>query len=106
MGPAFQREDRSSQDSRTKAGRRAAGAFATSVVICLTTSRGAVCTNLVGVYRALGGGWQLREGKPLLPEATLREMGNRTNWGGLLDVADEPPDRNASPEANVRLPDL
>ena len=51
----------------------------------LASARGAVPLALVSVYRALGGGWQLREGQALLPEDTREEMKRRTNWGHLPD---------------------
>jgi NodT family efflux transporter outer membrane factor (OMF) lipoprotein len=51
----------------------------------LATSRGGVPLALVSVYRALGGGWQLRTGQNLLPEATRKEMEQRTNWGHMPD---------------------
>jgi len=53
----------------------------------LATSLGDISRNLVGVYRALGGGWQLREGKDFVPPAVQGEMANRTNWGSLLTSA-------------------
>jgi hypothetical protein len=42
---------------------------------------------LVSVYRALGGGWEIREGQRFLPSDVTHVMGNRTNWGGLLEPA-------------------
>jgi len=53
----------------------------------LAISLGDISRNLVGVYRALGGGWQLREGQDLVPPETQAEMANRTNWGSLLTSA-------------------
>ena len=47
-------------------------------------SRGSMIGSLVDTYRALGGGWQMREGNPLVPAATREQMGERTNWGKLL----------------------
>jgi NodT family efflux transporter outer membrane factor (OMF) lipoprotein len=48
------------------------------------TTRGEVVTNLIAVYKALGGGWQIREDRPFVPQAVLDEMERRTDWGGLL----------------------
>jgi NodT family efflux transporter outer membrane factor (OMF) lipoprotein len=53
----------------------------------LAVSLGDISRNLVGVYRALGGGWQLREGKDFIPPAVQAEMAKRTNWGRLLTAA-------------------
>ena len=52
----------------------------------LTVARGAVARNLIATYKALGGGWQMRESGPLVPQETREEMRERTNWGGLLDA--------------------
>jgi NodT family efflux transporter outer membrane factor (OMF) lipoprotein len=49
----------------------------------LASARGAVPLALVSIYRALGGGWQLRSGQNLLPEAKRKEMESRTYWGRL-----------------------
>ena len=49
-----------------------------------TSARGDIARNLVGMYRALGGGWQLREGNDFVPEAIKTQMRERTNWGELL----------------------
>ena len=51
----------------------------------LADARGRVLNSLVSTYRALGGGWQLREGKSIVDPDTLDEMRERTNWGELLD---------------------
>jgi outer membrane protein TolC len=57
----------------------------------LASARGAVPLALVSVYRALGGGWQLREGQQLLPAGTRTEMHHRTWWGHLPDSGPELP---------------
>jgi NodT family efflux transporter outer membrane factor (OMF) lipoprotein len=50
----------------------------------LTATRGEVVRSLIAMYKALGGGWQLREGKPFVSEATLEQMRARTDWGRVL----------------------
>jgi NodT family efflux transporter outer membrane factor (OMF) lipoprotein len=50
----------------------------------LATTLGDISANLVGVYRAMGGGWQLREGQDFVPDSVKTEMAKRTNWGKLL----------------------
>jgi hypothetical protein len=49
---------------------------------------GLVASNLIGAYKALGGGWELRLGREFIPEAMVEEMRGRTNWGNILDVPD------------------
>ncbi len=51
----------------------------------LADARGRILSSLVSTYRALGGGWQLREGNSLIDPDTLDEMRERTDWGELLD---------------------
>jgi len=43
------------------------------------------------VFRALGGGWQIREGGNFVSPATVDQMRARTDWGNLLPPANEPP---------------
>jgi len=50
----------------------------------LAMAEGGVSTGLASVYRALGGGWQIRADNEFVPAATAEEMRNRTNWGELL----------------------
>ena len=52
------------------------------------TVEGLVASNLIGAYKALGGGWELRLGHEFVPEAMVEEMRGRTNWGNLLDASD------------------
>jgi NodT family efflux transporter outer membrane factor (OMF) lipoprotein len=50
----------------------------------LAVARGNVPLGLIGAYRALGGGWQIREGRDFVPDSTRAEMARRTNWGTWL----------------------
>jgi hypothetical protein len=45
---------------------------------------------LTGVFRALGGGWQIREDGNFVTPATVDQMRARTNWGNLLPPTNEP----------------
>jgi len=53
----------------------------------LAQSRGQVLLALVSVYRALGGGWQIRQGRSIVSEAVADDMRQRTNWGEVLPAA-------------------
>ena len=54
----------------------------------LSATQGTVATNLVQVYKALGGGWEIRDNRDpvdLLPEDMKGEMRERTGaWKGVL----------------------
>ncbi len=50
----------------------------------LAQTRSSVATNLIALYKALGGGWESRQGQPVVPEPTQDEMKKRTNWGDML----------------------
>jgi NodT family efflux transporter outer membrane factor (OMF) lipoprotein len=58
------------------------------------SARSQTTASVVGIYRALGGGWESRQGKGFVDEATLDEMAERTDWGGLLEpgATDLPPE--------------
>jgi NodT family efflux transporter outer membrane factor (OMF) lipoprotein len=45
-----------------------------------TAVNGEVALNLIAMYKALGGGWQIREGKDFVNEKIKEEMQQRTNW--------------------------
>jgi len=57
----------------------------------LAVATGATSTGLVHVYRALGGGWQIRSGKDFVPPDVTDQMRERTNWGDLLSVSVKAP---------------
>lgn len=47
-------------------------------------AQGNVPLGLIATYRALGGGWQIRERQEFVPRAVREEMEERTNWGTVL----------------------
>jgi NodT family efflux transporter outer membrane factor (OMF) lipoprotein len=55
-----------------------------------TQSRGNVVLNLIGTYRALGGGWQIRRGKEFVPITIKQTMRTRTDWGKMLPTRELP----------------
>ncbi|MGD8962763.1 MAG: efflux transporter outer membrane subunit [Desulfobacterales bacterium] len=59
----------------------------------LVTTTGEVGVNLISLYKALGGGWEMRAGKDFVPRDIKAEMKARTNWGDLLlpDKLEYPP---------------
>jgi len=61
------------------------------------SATGSVGINLIALYKALGGGWELRLGKDFIPEQTKEEMRQRTDWGTLLPPEDLPEDREEQP---------
>lgn len=54
-----------------------------------TASRGDVTLSVIALYKALGGGWEIRDGAAFVPEATRAEMRGRTYWGDMLDTEEE-----------------
>jgi NodT family efflux transporter outer membrane factor (OMF) lipoprotein len=65
----------------------------------LAETRSAIATELISLYKALGGGWELRQGQPVIPDTMRQEMENRTRWDDLLS---SPP---ASETSNVNNPE-
>ena len=51
----------------------------------LAVTQGQTASNLISTYKALGGGWQVRIGVDVVPDATKAEMRERTDWGEMLD---------------------
>ena len=51
-------------------------------------SRSSAVSNLIALYKALGGGWYSNQ--PLLDDATRQQMQQRTDWGDLLDDTQAP----------------
>lgn len=58
-------------------------------------SRSSAVSNLIALYKALGGGWYTTQ--PLIDPATRQQMQERTDWGNLLGenapATDSPPDK-------------
>jgi hypothetical protein len=65
----------------------------------LAQTRSAIATYYIALYKALGGGWELRLGQPVVPESTQAEMRQRTNWGRLLPAPPAPEALNPPPPA-------
>jgi NodT family efflux transporter outer membrane factor (OMF) lipoprotein len=64
----------------------------------LVRTQGAVVTNLIALYKALGGGWQVRIGQPAVSDTNREEMQKRTNWGSYFNKPPpQPPQTNGSP---------
>ena len=59
----------------------------------LVTTTSDVGLNLISLYKALGGGWEMRTGQDFVPGAIKAEMKKRTNWGNLMspDELEYPP---------------
>ncbi|ORJ60689.1 transporter [Geothermobacter hydrogeniphilus] len=53
-------------------------------------TNGSVVLDLVGLYKALGGGWQIRGDTPLVNDETRKQMAERTDWGKLLQPDTKP----------------
>jgi len=71
----------------------------------LASTLGNISTSLVGVYRALGGGWEIREGDDIVPPEIKAEMEQRTNWGSLLAPTTYNLPASREPQSRPRLPD-
>ncbi len=68
------------------------------------SATGSVGINLIALYKALGGGWELRLGKDFIDEKTKEEMRLRTDWGKLLPPEDLPEDREEQPPTGGAIP--
>jgi NodT family efflux transporter outer membrane factor (OMF) lipoprotein len=73
-----------------------------SVEDSLASTQGNVVLGLIAVYRALGGGWELRDGHDLVSDEIKAEMARRTDWGRLLGQAET---RKESAEEARRPPE-
>ncbi len=57
----------------------------------LAETTGAIARNLIAVYKAIGGGWEIRRGHEFVPLEIREEMQERTSWGDLLETAAQKP---------------
>ncbi|MEO6054859.1 MAG: TolC family protein, partial [Chthoniobacterales bacterium] len=51
----------------------------------LVGSQGDVMLGLVGTYRALGGGWELRDGRDVISQDVKTEMNKGAHWGRMME---------------------
>jgi NodT family efflux transporter outer membrane factor (OMF) lipoprotein len=70
----------------------------------LALATGSIALGLITTYRALGGGWQIRDGKDFVPAETQQEMRERTNWGTLLSPELLQPQAPGLPSSQDRGP--
>lgn len=49
-------------------------------------TRGNIATSLIALYKALGGGWEVRVGNDFVPAAIREQMNERTDWGDMLET--------------------
>lgn len=69
----------------------------------LAISQGDIPRGLIQTFRALGGGWEIREGNPFIGPQVREAMQRRTDWGSLLTpgsvgrAVDVPPDYRLVP---------
>lgn len=71
----------------------------------LAVGQGDVPLGLIAVYRAFGGGWEIREGDNFIPVDTREVMEKRTDWGNLLTPAAAAPPSTEKPDTLFRAPD-
>ena len=50
----------------------------------LAVARGNIPLGMIAAYRALGGGWQIREGGEFVDDRDAHQMEERTDWGTWL----------------------
>jgi outer membrane protein TolC len=49
------------------------------------SNQGDAVRSLVELYKALGGGWENRDGLPYIDPETLQVMQDRTDWGSMIE---------------------
>ncbi len=63
----------------------------------LAQTTSSVATNLIALYKALGGGWELRMGEPIVSQQNMTEMKARTGWDDLLSTPSAPTTTSNAP---------
>lgn len=62
------------------------------------TTLGGEFRSLVALYKALGGGWESREGLPYIDAETAQQMQERTDWGDLIEQPEDSINSNIDEE--------
>jgi NodT family efflux transporter outer membrane factor (OMF) lipoprotein len=70
-----------------------------SVENSVASTKGNVALGLIAVYRALGGGWEIRGDQDVISDEVKAEMKRRTDWGRMLEPSHHLP--KTSPVAGV-----
>jgi NodT family efflux transporter outer membrane factor (OMF) lipoprotein len=71
----------------------------------LVRLRSSSATNVISLYKALGGGWEMSVGQPFVNNATRTEMEKRTNWGNLFSTQPTTgPSKDSSPPSEPPPP--
>jgi NodT family efflux transporter outer membrane factor (OMF) lipoprotein len=65
----------------------------------LASTQGNIALAVISVYRALGGGWELRAGHDVVSDEVKAEMARRTDWGRLLEPSRHLPAGQATSNA-------
>lgn len=65
----------------------------------VASTKGNVALGLIAVYRALGGGWEIRGDRDVISDEVKAEMKRRTDWGRMLEPSHHLP--KTSPVAGV-----
>ncbi len=66
----------------------------------LASTQGDVVLAIISVYRALGGGWELRNGHDVISDEIKLAMSRRTDWGKLLEASRHLPGYAATDNGN------
>jgi outer membrane protein TolC len=59
-------------------------------------NQGNAVSNLVALYKALGGGWENRDEQLYLDPETIETMQKRTDWGDVIESGTKGPDSTDS----------
>lgn len=68
----------------------------------LAQAKGDISKALIGLYRALGGGWQIKGCNDIVPYRIKSQMAARTNWGNLLELKNHQPRRSKFQQVKAR----
>jgi NodT family efflux transporter outer membrane factor (OMF) lipoprotein len=67
----------------------------------LATNQANTIRSLISLFKALGGGWENRDGLPYIDPETLEVMQQRTDWGEMIETGYDP----AADQKSIRNPD-
>ena len=66
----------------------------------LAQTHSSIATNLIALYKALGGGWELRQGQPFVAESTQDRDAKTDQLGQVVTVAAGTGNLNPPPPAS------